>query len=416
MKPKNSARVVALSMLGLLMVSGCSTEPVRSVRRVEFVRTLFKDRDHVADFRNMKAYFPTTVVRASGSPSELAQGQQVDLPTSFYFRGTRIDTASFLELTDTTGLIVVKDDKVVFEHYYRGTDAHTRTVAWSLSKSFISALVGIAVAEGKIQSISDPVTRYVPELAGSAYDGVSIKDVLQMSSGARWSEDYSNSHSDVMRFGRAVAFGRPLDAFAATLPRAHPPGTYQHYNSMDTQVLGMVLRHATGTSLSTYLSTRIWQPVGMQDDAYYLTDRSGVEFAAGGLNATLRDYARGGLLYAHYGNWHGTQIVPAEWVRSSVTPDSPHLMPGKRSSSDEIWGYGYHWWIPDLQGDYVAEGIFNQFIYVNPRERLVIVKSSANHTYGTGHGDDESKDHESAHIALFKAIETALSKQPGAAP
>src|SRR6202044_1658237 len=150
-----------------------------------------------------------------------------DLPTSFYFRGTRIVTASFLELTDTTGLIVVKDDKVVFEHYYRGTDAHTRTVAWSLSKSFISALVGIAVAEGKIHSISDPVTRYVPELAGSAYDGVSIKDVLQMSSGARWSEDYSDVHSDVMRFGRAVAFGRPLDAFAATLPRAHAPGTYQ---------------------------------------------------------------------------------------------------------------------------------------------------------------------------------------------
>jgi len=347
-------------------------------------------------------------VRASGSPSVLEQGRQVDLPASFDFRGARIDTGSFLDLTDTTGLIIIKDDRIVLERYFRGTDAHTRTVAWSLSKSFVSALVGVAVSEGKIQSISDPVTRYVPQLAGSAYDGVPIKDVLQMSSGARWTENYSDPHSDVVRFGHAVAFGRPLDAFAATLTRAHEPGTYQHYNSMDTQVLGMVLRRATGASLADYLSTRIWQPLGMQDDAYYLTDHNGVEFAAGGLNATLRDYARLGLLYAHDGDWRGTQIVPAAWVRSSVTPDSPHLMPGRRPSSNEIWGYGYQWWIPDLRGDYVAEGIFNQFIYVNPRERLVIVKSSANHTYGTGNGDDETKDHEGAHIALFKAIETAL--------
>ena len=407
-----SIRPAALSMLAALALTGCTSEPVRAVRRVEFVRTLFKDRDHVADFRNMKAYFPTAVVHATGNPSVLEQAGEVELPASFDFRGNRIDTNSFLTLTDTTGLIVVKNDRIVFERYFRGTDARTRTVGWSLSKTFTSALVGIALREGKIHSVSDPVTQYVPELAGSAYDGVSIKDVLQMSSGARWTEDYSDSHSDVVRFGRAVAFGKPLDAFAATLPREHPPGTYQRYNSMDTQVLGMVLRRATGTSLSDYLSTRIWQPLGMQEDGYYLTDRTGVEFAAGGLNATLRDYARLGLLYMHNGNWRGTQIVPSEWVQASVTPDSPHLMPGRRPSAAEVWGYGYQWWIPDLHGEYVAEGIFNQFIYVNPQERLVIVKTSANHTYGTGHGDDESKDHESAHIALFKTIENVLGKVP----
>jgi CubicO group peptidase (beta-lactamase class C family) len=399
----------ALTLLGPLTIAGCQSPPVRAVRRVEFVRTLFQDRDHVSDFRNMSAFFHAAVVRTSGSASALAQGSQVDLPVSFDFRGTRIDTASFLAVTDTTGLIIVKDDKIIFERYYRGTDAHTRTAAWSVSKSFASALVGIAVAEGKIQSISDPVTRYVPELAGSAYDGVRIKDVLQMSSGARWNEDYSDPHSEVVRFGHAVAFGQSLDAFAATLTRENAPGTYLRYNSMDTQVLGMVLRHATGMSLAAYLSTRLWQPLGMQDDAYYLTDRKGVEFAAGGLNATLRDYARFGILYAHYGNWRGVQIVPPDWVRASITPDAPQLMPGRRTSSAEIWGYGYHWWVPDLQGDYVAVGIFNQFIYVNPRERLVIVKSSANHAYGTGRGYDENRDHESGHLALFKAIEAALS-------
>ena len=404
----------ALAILGSLTVGGCA--PVRAVRRVEFTRTLFSDHDHVADFRNIRAFFPVAKVAASGRPSVLAQGPQVDLPASFDFRATRIDTASFLALTDTTGLIVIKDDKVVFERYFSGTDAHTRTVAWSVSKSFVSALVGIAVSEGKIQSITDPVTRYVPELAGSAYDGVRIKDVLQMSSGARWSEDYSDPHSDVVRFGHAVAFGGSLDAFAATLPREQAPGTYLRYNSMDTQVLGMVLRRATGMSLSAYLSTRLWKPVGMQDDAYYLTDRKGVEFAAGGLNATLRDYARLGLLYAHFGNWQGTQIIPQEWVRASITPDAPQLMPGRRASSTEIWGYGYHWWVPDLRGDFVAVGIFNQFVYVNPAERLVIAKSSANHAYGTGRGYDETRDREGGHLALFKAIETALSNRATSRP
>jgi len=398
-----------LSLLAALTSAGCQTAPVRAVRRIEFVRTLFQDRDHVADFRNMKAFFPSVKVSSSHSPSALPQGPEVELPVSFDFRGTRIDTAEFLALTDTTGIIVIKDDRIVFERYFRGTDVHTRTVAWSLSKSFLSALIGIAVGEGKIQSISDPVTRYVPELAGSAYDGVRIKDVLQMSSGARWNEDYSDPHSDVMRFGHAVALGQSLDAFARTLPREYEPGTYLRYNSMDTQVLGMVLRRATGMPLSAYLSARLWQPLGMQDDGYFLTDGKGVEFAAAGLNATLRDYARLGLLYAHHGNWHGAQIVSPEWVQASTTPDAPQLMPGRRASSTEIWGYGYQWWIPDLQGDYVAVGVFNQFIYVNPRERLVIAKSSANHLYGTGRGYDETRDRESTHVAFFKSIEAALS-------
>jgi CubicO group peptidase (beta-lactamase class C family) len=401
-----------LAVLGALLVAGCQTPPVRAVRRVDFVRTLFRDRDHVADFRNMKAFFPTTRVPAGGSPSVLLQGSQVDLPPSFDFRGTRIDTTAFLALTDTTGLIVIKDDKIVIEHYFRGTDAHTRTIAWSVSKAFVSALVGIAVSEGKIHSIVDPVTQYVPELAGSGYDGVRIKDALQMSSGVRWNEDQRDSQSDVVRFGRTVAFGQSLDAFAATLPREHAPGTYLRYNSMDTQVLSMVLRRATGTSLADYLSTRLWRPLGMQDDGYFLTDRDRVEFAAGGLNATLRDYARLGLLYAHGGNWRGAQIVPSEWVRASMTPDAPQLMPGRRASSTEIWGYGYHWWLPDLRGDYLAVGIFNQFIYVNPLQRLVIVKSSANHVYGTGRGYDENRDRESTHLALFKAIEASLD-HPG---
>jgi len=395
------------SMLAVLTLTGCA--PVRAVRRVELLSTLFEVHDHVADFRNMKAYFPIATVQASGNPSELEQGAETELPASFDFRGAKIDTAGFLAQTDTTGLLIIKNDRIVYERYFLGADAHTRLAAWSVSKGFASALVGIAVSEGKIQSINDPVTRYAPELAGSAYDGVRIKDVLQMSSGARWTGDLRDPHSDAVRFGHAVAFERPLDGFAASLPRERPPGTYLRYNSMDTQALGMVLRHATGMSLSAYLSSRIWQPLGMQDDAYYLIDRARVEFAAGGLNASLRDWARLGLLYEHQGNWRGVQIVPADWMRASVTPDAPQLMPGRRVSSDEIWGYGYHWWVPDLGGAFLAVGVFNQFVYVNPREGLVIAKASANHVYGSGRGYDEARDHESGHLALFKAIDAALA-------
>src|SRR5262249_33982959 len=292
------------------------------------------------------------------------------------------DTATFLDATDTTGLLILKDDKLVFERYWRGNTAATPWTAWSVSKSFTSALVGIAIHEGSIASIEDPVTKYVPELRGSAYDGVRIKDVLQMSSGASWSEDYSDSDSDVNRFGRTFALGGSLDAFVSTLKREHPPGTFNRYNSMDAQVLGMILRRVTRTSEADYLQEKLWLPLGMEYDAFWVTDDEDVEFAAGGLSATLRDLAKLGRLYLDGGRWNGTEVLPADWVHVSVTPDAPHLMPGKRASADSAWGYGFQWWVPDNSGAFSAVGIYNQFVYVNPALHLVIAKSSANHRYG----------------------------------
>jgi CubicO group peptidase (beta-lactamase class C family) len=267
----------------------------------------------------------------------------------------------------------------------------------------VSALVGIAIAEGKIDSIMDSVTQYVPELKGSAYEGVSLKDVLQMSSGASWNEEYSDWNSDVNRFARAFALGSSLDHFITTLKREHPPGTYHRYNSMDTQVLGFVLRRATAESNADYLESRIWLPLGMQDDATWVTDNDNKEFAAGGLSASLRDFAKLGQLYLHQGNWNNKQIVPNTWVVASVTPDAPYLMPGKRSTSNEVMGYGMQWWVPDDRGDYTAIGVFNQFIYVNPEFHLVIAKTSANHRYGTEASVET--DSEDEHIAFFKAVE-----------
>lgn len=391
----------------MVILSAAAALEWRNIGRVMFAQSMFGGGDQLRHFRRMSSIFTGHRVHRSVKPYEFSRGTPMTLPKSFLNAGLPDDTAAFLAATDTTGLLILKDDRVVFEQYWLGNGAATRWPAWSVSKSFTSALVGIAIRDGKIAGIEDAITKYVPELKGSAYDGVRIKDALQMSSGARWNEDYSDSQSDVNRFGRAFALGGSLDAFAATLVRGVPPGTFNRYNSMDAQVLGMILRRTTGKTQADYLEEKLWSPLGMESDAYWITDDKGVEFAAGGLIASLRDFAKLGLLYENGGRWHEVQIVPADWVHASVTPDAPHLMPGKRASSDSAWGYGYQWWVPDDSGAFSAVGIYNQFVYVNPAMHLVIAKTSANHTYGLR--NDESSDREDEHIAFFKAIERALS-------
>jgi len=394
--------VRAMAAIAIIIAAAVAAEWSK-VNRILFATNLFGGSDQTENFRKLNSFLPTRIIHKAAQPFTFANGSTMALPKCFTNLGKSEDTAAFLAGTDTTGLLILKDDAVVFEQYWRGNTAATQWIAWSVSKSFTSALVGIAVHDGLIKSVEDPITRYVPELKGSAYDGVRIKDALQMSSGARWNEDYSDFHSDINRFGRAFALGGSLDEFAGTLTREFAPGAFNRYNTMDSQVLGMVLRRTTGKSESEYVQEKLWSPLGMESDAYWITDDQGVEFAAGGLIATLRDLAKLGRLYLNEGRWNGTQIVPAEWVHGSVTPDAPHLMPGKRASADSAWGYGYQWWVPDSSGAYSAVGIYNQFVYVNPALHLVIAKTSANHSYGLT--NDEASDREDEHIAFFKAIE-----------
>jgi CubicO group peptidase (beta-lactamase class C family) len=397
---------LVFSLAAITLIGGLTVITPTKVRRFVFVLRLFSGDNHIRDFQHMALLFPTKTVPRSGHPFSLSQAPTISLPKQYLFNDSLKDTASFLQEVDTTGLMILHRDRVIYEQYWHGTMPTTRTVGWSLTKSFVSALIGVAIKEGKIASIREPVTRYVPELAGTAYDGVSLKDVLQMSSGASWNEDYSDWRSDINRFARTFALGGSLDHFITTLKREHPPGTYHRYNSMDTQVLGLVLRRATGQGNAAYLEAKLWQPLGMQDDAFWVTDDSGAEFAAAGLNATLRDFAKLGELYLHGGVWNGGPIIPEAWVKASVTPDAPHLMPGKRDTSEEVMGYGMQWWVPNNRGDYTAIGVFNQFVYVNPGLELVIAKTSANHAYGTG-GSDQN-DREDEHIAFFQAIEQQI--------
>lgn len=404
--------IAGLFLIVLSVTSGCSRNeappsppPVQDERMV-FVTSLFSGVEQYESFNRLADIFPHHVIKASSSPYSFPRGAAMELPPTYPYGDEAQDTQTFLEETDTVALLVLSDGAIVYENYWLtgGPDVHWMSM--SVGKSFVSALVGIALAEGHIDSIEDPITKYVPSLAGSAYDGVRIKDVLQMSSGARWDEDYSDPESDIMRFIYAFGSGGSLNDFTATLVREHEPGTYNYYNSMDTQALGMLLVAATGRSLAANAEKKLWEPLGMEQDAYWITDDSGMEMAAGGLQVTARDYAKLGQLYLQGGKWQNQQVVPADWVHDSVTPDAPHIMPGL--DPEYPIGYGYQWWVPQGDdGEFSAIGVYNQFIYVNPAKHMVIVKLSANSGYGLT--DDDTSWRELESIELFRTIGTSVA-------
>ena len=330
------------------------------------------------------------------------------LPETYAFNGHTRSSESYLAETDTSALLVIHRGKILYESYWLTGGESVHWMSFSVGKSFLSSLIGIAIEEAQIKSVVDPITAYVPELKDSAYAGVSIKDILQMSSGARWNEDYSDPNSDIMRFGKVWASGDSLDNFTASLVREHPPGTVNYYNSIDTQALAMLLVSATGLTLSEYIEQKLWLPLGMENNGYWVTDDEGMEMAAGGLQMTARDYAKFGQLYLQKGRWRGKQVVPADWVQDSITPDAPHLL--AEAHPEYPLSYGYQWWVlPGEQREFAALGIYNQVIYINPAQQLVIVKLSANSQYGLTNTEESYREFES--FELFRAIGKALPTQ-----
>lgn len=372
-----------LALSGVLLVIAAIVAVVNfsQIHRLYKSVTLF-DHDVIAEnFRSMGDFFDGRTVH-KGDEVFTFKREDSRLPETYTYNGESRSSGEFIERTGTTGLIVIKDDTILFEKYYRGNTESSKAISWSVGKSFVSALFGIAMSEGHIKSVEDSVTDYLPALKVSGYNGVRIKDVLQMSSGIGFNEDYGDFNSDINRLARSFALNTPIEEVILSLKQERKPGTFNHYVSIDTQVLGMIIRAATGRDLTSYLEEKIWKPLGMESDALWLTDCSGMEIALGGLNVTLRDYARFGRLYLNSGNWNGKQIVPAEWIKSSVTPDAEHLLPGKRATASSIMGYGYQWWVPvNSDGDFLAIGVYGQAIYINPRKRIVIARTSAYSDY-----------------------------------
>jgi CubicO group peptidase (beta-lactamase class C family) len=287
---------------------------------------------------------------------------------------------------------VLKDGEIRPEEYFLGTKADDRRISWSVAKSYLSALMGVVLAEGAIDSLDDPVVKYAPALSESAYHSATVRNVLNMASGVEFDEDYLDFNSDINRMGRVLALGGKMDDFAASIDASFAePGADWQYVSIDTHVIGMVIRGATGRPISDLLAEKILAPLGMEQDGYYVTDGVGVAFVLGGLNFTTRDYARYGLMIANGGTFNGSNIVPLDWIKQSTTPSAP-TDPGRQQ-------YGYQWWMPaDARpGEYFARGIYGQYIYIDEPRNVVIVSNGADRGFRNS-GVNRSN------IEMFRAI------------
>ena len=311
--------------------------------------------------------------------SEARGLRRADAEPAFRYsrRGVATGLDDYLATHRTTGLLILKGDTILAERYqYERTAAH-RMTSMSMAKTVVAMLVGIAVEEGAIGSIDDLAERYVPDLKGTAYGTTPLRHLLSMSSGVRFSETYNGS-DDVALLGRLSLAGGSEGGAATVAPfrtRERPAGERFRYASGETQVLGLVLRGATGKPLAEYLSEKIWKAMGAEADASWLVDKGGYEAAFTGLNATVRDYARLGMLLANDGAVEGRQLIPAAWVRAATTPPAAHFVPGRVQG---LFGYGYQTWIlGGSRRQFALRGIRGQFVFVDPAAKVVLVHTAA---------------------------------------
>jgi CubicO group peptidase (beta-lactamase class C family) len=338
------------------------------ITRLLAVNSLFAEEKIVTNFSHMDSAFLTTPVsRGTGPVSDLPKGAPMTLPA---------DVTNWIADRDVTSLLVMKDGEIVFEDYYLGTGEDDRRISWSLAKSYLSTLVGVLVDEGKIASLDDPVVKYAPLLKDSAYKDASIRNVMNMASGVVFDEDYLDENSDIKRMGRVVALGGTLDDFTSSFKESFAtPGETWEYVSIDTHVISMVVRGATGRSIPDLLSEKIIEPLGLEQDGYYITDGDGVAFVLGGLNMTTRDYARFAQMVLQNGEYGGKQVVPANWIAASTKPSAP--------TKEGRIGYGYQWWIPvgSHAGEFQGQGIYGQYLYFDQPAGVVIVTTGADRLF-----------------------------------
>jgi CubicO group peptidase (beta-lactamase class C family) len=301
---------------------------------------------------------------------------------AYKFEGKDYSFDDYLRREDVTGFLVLHDNQIMVERYLHGANRDSRFVSQSVAKSILSILVGAAVDEGKIRSVNDPIVRYLPYLSKSGYRDVTIKEALQMSTNVDYSEDYRNPKSGAALIGAALITGRPtFTDFAASIgPSATKPGSAFQYQSVNSQVLGLLLERVTGERLNVWAEDQLWKKIGVQRDAFFYESTKQPDTCAFAcFNATLRDYGRVGLMMLNKGQLGGDRVVSESWVHDSTTPDAPYLMPKPPGANGQpTTGYAYQWWVPyGTEGVFEAEGIFGQMIYVNPARHVVIVQTSA---------------------------------------
>ncbi len=376
----------ALSAAGLLAGCGGDDEPVPiALEPIATGLTTVTPDNQAATYRNIDRLYATRRFARSTVVSPLA-AHTVSLNSLRYDAGAGSQTlADYMRKSRTSGLLILKDGKIALEQYALGNTERSLWTSFSVAKSVTSVLIGVALQEGRIRSLDDSVERYVPALASSAYAGCSIRSLLRMTSGVAWNESYTTAgDSDIANLVLAFSSGQPgaVLELMRSRPRAAPVGSTFNYSTGESYVLGAVLAAATGSNLSNYLSDKVWGPAGMQADGYWMLDApGGTEMGGNNISATLRDYGRLGLFMLNGGA--GSTRLPTNWRNLAGHPDNAITAYGALYP-DYPLGYGYQWWsfpndasVAPHEGAFTAQGIYGQFIYINPAHRVIAVIWSA---------------------------------------
>jgi CubicO group peptidase (beta-lactamase class C family) len=309
-----------------------------------------------------------------------------------------INVDAYLAGQRMAGLVIVHDGKVRLERYGLGFDSAGRWTSFSVAKSITSVLVGAAIRDGHIRSMDDKVSDYIPQMKGSAYDDVSIRQLLTMTSGVRWNEDYADPNSDVARFNNHQPEDgvEALVSYLRRLPREAPAGTRWNYSTGETNLVGILVSQATKRPLAEYLSEKIWKPAGMEQQATWVLSKTGQEISGCCIQAATRDFARFGVFILNGARAGAQDIVPDGWLADATTERIGIGQTGR--------GYGYQWWTYS-DGSFTARGIFGQGIFIDPKRRLVI---ASNANWGGGASDPAAKE---AREAFYRAVQETIDAE-----
>lgn len=356
----------------------------------------FKDENLAHTFQHTPEIQPTKKISRGEKVFRFQKTDNVSLAEGFTYGDVFYPSEEFMEKTKTSAMLVIQDDVIKYEKYFFGGNEDTLFSSNSMGKSFVSALMGIALVEGDVDSVEDPLGKYIPEFVGTELENIPIRACLQMASGIDFDED-----TDMSGFSMRTLMGKPAMKVIAKYGTQEEPYTYRRYLSINTEILGEVITNATGYSLGEYMEEKLWKKLGVDHDAYW-TLSNGKELAMGGLSVSLRDYARFARLYLNGGNYNGEQILDKEWVRDSLDASAPYSRPGANLNAYNAIGYGYQWWVPEgNEGEFMAIGVYGQWIYVNPSNRVIIVKTSADPNF-------MEKGYELKHVEFFRAVARGL--------
>eukprot|EP01013_Petalomonas_cantuscygni_P020968 TRINITY_DN3981_c0_g1_i1.p4 TRINITY_DN3981_c0_g1~~TRINITY_DN3981_c0_g1_i1.p4 ORF type:complete len:406 (-),score=102.50 TRINITY_DN3981_c0_g1_i1:2282-3499(-) len=394
-----------MAMLGVACISLTACEQVQKVAANAAglptdENVLFWTQDQRDNaFRQMEVLTTTRTIEAGDTVREIPAGKPLPalLPAADGTDGAGISIDDYMADQRLAGLVVLQDGKARLEEYRMDFTKDDRWTSFSVAKSLVSTLVGAAIKDGFIKSLDDPLTTYIPELEGSGYDGVTVEQLLTMTSGVKWNEDYEDKNSDVAKFNTTKSKDGvdPVILYMKTLVNEAEPGTRWQYNTGETNLIGVLVAKATGKSLSEYLSEKVWKPYGMARDAVWILNDGGKEIGGCCISATTRDFALFGQFAMNGGKIGDTSVVPDGWYEKAGTKQADIGMDGR--------GYGYQWWTYD-DGSFAAQGIFGQGIFVDPKRKLVI---ASNGNWPRATPDDKKAGRD----AFYRAVQAYLDSE-----